>query len=416
MDKSVSQGSVRGIVTAPSSKSYAQRALCGALLANGSSTITNLTLCNDTAAVLDVIQRLGATVAQSGNGYTIHGGLNPQSNAIDIGESGLATRLFAPVVALLNRPMTITGKGSILTRPITMIEQPLRDLGARVTSGGYLPVTIEGTLKGGVANVDGSVSSQFLTGLLMALPLANNDSTLYVNNLKSAPYIDMTLEVLKSFGIEVVNCNYREFFIRGGQCYKPTEYNVEGDWSGASAILVAGATTGDIRVGNLKENSLQADRAIMDVFDKAGVSYKWEDSSLLISKSEIHPFEFDATDCPDLFPALVALGASAKGVCVIKGTNRLTHKESNRAETLRSEFEKIGIRVDISQNDIMRVEGGTPHGATTSSHNDHRIAMALAVTALRSEGSVVIERAEAVDKSYPSFWNDLNRLTGVEYE
>ena len=414
MDKTIRRSRAEGSVTAPSSKSYAQRAVAAALLCEGTSTLTNMILCDDTRAALQVPADLGAEVEAGTDGtpYTVRGGLRPHAQAIHIGESGLAARLFTPIAALCGERITITGRGSILRRPLAMMEKPLRTLGAKVTSeGGYLPIRIEGPLHGGAVSVDGSLSSQFITGLLMALPLAERDTTLTVHNLKSRPYIDMTLSLLGTFGIDVKHNEYRQFFIEGRQRYAPARYNVEGDWSGASCLLVAGATTGEVTVRNLNPVSLQADMAIVDALTRAGAQITTTTDSVTVRRSPLHAFEFDATHCPDLFPALAALAASCQGTSTLRGTRRLAHKESDRARTIADVLESMGIGVDLSTPDVMRVTGGEIRGAEVSSHNDHRIAMAAAVAALRcGQGSVTIRGAEAVAKSYPEFWDDLSGL------
>lgn len=271
MDITLSEGTVSGSVTAPASKSYAQRAIAAALLCEGESVLSNMVQCNDTRAALQVAADLGAKISAHEDTYTLHGGLHPRKRQLNIGESGLATRLFTPITALCTETITLTGKGSILKRPISMMEEPLRQLGATVSSqGGYLPIHIRGAIRGGNITVDGSLSSQFITGLLMALPLAAQDTTLTVNDLKSRPYIDMTIGLLKNFGIDIKHNDYRQFFIEGGQRYVPTRYRIEGDWSGASCLLVAGATAGRITVENLNPLSLQADTAIIDALTRAG--------------------------------------------------------------------------------------------------------------------------------------------------
>lgn len=411
MDKKIKGALVRGTIQAPSSKSYAQRAIAAALLAEGETVLENMELCSDTRAALLVSGALGATAQhRDATTYVIKGGMRPAVSTIDIGESGLSTRMFTPIASLSQTPITITGHGSILKRPMEMMVEPLENLGVKVKAekGTYLPITVQGPLKGGETHVDGRVSSQFLTGLLMALPLAQNDTTLHVGQLKSIPYIDMTIDVLHSFGIEVRhNEDYSEFFIEGGQSYTPRTYNIEGDWSGASCLLVAGAIAGEVMVTNLNPLSLQADVEIVSALSRAGAEIITEKDRITVRKQPLHSFEFDATHCPDLFPSLVALAANCEGISVLKGTERLTHKESDRAETLRIEFGKMGVLVDISQENIMKVRGGNIRAAIVDSHNDHRIAMATAVTALVAEGETTILDAGAVNKSYPGFWDDL---------
>ena len=405
------KGRIAGSITAPASKSYAQRAVAAALLAGGETTLTHLDLCNDTRAALDVARRLGASVSHEGTTYTIRGGLNPVSTKLNIGESGLATRLFTPIASLCHMPITINGAGSILRRPIEMMEEPLQALGVEVISnGGYLPISVKGPMRGGEIHVDGSLSSQFITGLLMALPLSPNDTVLHVENLKSRPYVDMTIDLAARFGVAIEHNNYEQFYIAGGQHYTPCTYNIEGDWSGASCLLVAGATAGSITIRNLNHISLQADLAIIEALARAGAEIITTNSSVTVHGGPLHAFEFDATDCPDLFPALAALAASCEGTSVLTGTQRLTYKESNRAETIAEVFGRLGIGVDLSEENTMRITGGPVSSAVVDSHNDHRIAMAAAVAALSSDDSVVIEGADAADKSYPNFWNDLDTL------
>jgi 3-phosphoshikimate 1-carboxyvinyltransferase len=410
MKTTIHKGRIAGSITAPASKSYAQRAVAAALLAGGETTLTHLDLCNDTRAALDVARRLGASVSHEGTTYTIRGGLNPVSTKLNIGESGLATRLFTPIASLCHMPITINGEGSILRRPIEMMEEPLQALGVEVISnGGYLPISVKGP-RGGEIHVDGSLSSQFITGLLMALPLSPNDTVLHVENLKSRPYVDMTIDLAARFGVAIEHNNYEQFYIAGGQHYTPCTYNIEGDWSGASCLLVAGATAGSITIRNLNHISLQADLAIIEALARAGAEIITTNSSVTVHGGPLHAFEFDATDCPDLFPALAALAASCEGTSVLTGTQRLTYKESNRAETIAEVFGRLGIGVDLSEENTMRITGGPVSSAVVDSHNDHRIAMAAAVAALSSDDSVVIEGADAADKSYPNFWNDLDTL------
>ena len=411
MDITLSEGTVSGSVTAPASKSYAQRAIAAALLCEGESVLSNMVQCNDTRAALQVAADLGAKISAHEDTYTLHGGLHPRKRQLNIGESGLATRLFTPITALCTETITLTGKGSILKRPISMMEEPLRQLGATVSSqGGYLPIHIRGAIRGGNITVDGSLSSQFITGLLMALPLAAQDTTLTVNDLKSRPYIDMTIGLLKNFGIDIKHNDYRQFFIEGGQRYVPTRYRIEGDWSAAATLLVAGAVAGEVTLHNVSILSKQADTAVCTALVRAGAELIHEADRITVRRRPLRAFEFDATQCPDLFPPLAALAAACEGESLITGTSRLAHKESDRAETLREEYAKVGIEIDLSTPDVMRIRGGAIRPARVFSHGDHRIAMSMAVSALRSSGAITIEEAEAVAKSYPRFFEDLESL------
>lgn len=414
MDKSVSAGSVKGIIAPPSSKSYAQRAIALALLAQGKSILRNIEFCKDTRSALACIEALGAKVeVLDHNTIAIEGGLRPQTNTLQVGESGLATRLFTPIASLWHEAVTIQGEGTLLHRPMIMMIEPLRALGVEVRDGGgYLPIEVKGPIHGGEIEVDGSISSQFITGLLLSLPLAEDDTTLHVTSPVSTPYIDMTIDTARLYGIEIMQKegDYTEFFIEGGQKYTPADISIEGDWSGASSMLVAGAIAGEVTVKNISTLSKQADTAIIRALERAGAGIIIEQDSITVSKRPLKAFTFDATNAPDLFPALAALAAAAEGVSTIIGTSRLRHKESDRAETLRQEYEKLGIEIDISEENVMKIRGGKIKPAAVFSHGDHRIAMSLAVSALRCEGEVIIEQAESVEKSYPTFFEDLESI------
>lgn len=412
MKQIISSSAISGSITPPCSKSYAQRALAVALLADGESTIGNLELCDDTRSAIRCIEALGAEVTLIDDStIRVRGGLAPRTDRLHIGESGLATRLFTPIASLHNQPITINGEGTILYRPISMMIDPLRQLGVEVRDGGgFLPIQVCGPMQGGEVAVDGSISSQFLTGLLLSLPMAQNDTTIYVKNLKSLPYVDMTIDTARRFGVEIAHKDYCEFFIEGNQHYTATDYMIEGDWSGAAPMFVAGAVAGEVTVENISRLSLQADTAIIDALISAGAEVESTDNAITVRHRRLKAFEFDATHCPDLFPALVALAANCEGTSTLYGTERLLHKESNRAATLAEEYAKAGIDVDIDEQNIMRVRGGKIHGCTADSHGDHRIAMSMAIAALTADATITIEGAECVAKSYPSFFDDLEQL------
>lgn len=412
MKQIISSSAISGSITPPCSKSYAQRALAVALLADGESTIGNLELCDDTRSAIRCIEVLGAEVTLIDDStIRVRGGLAPRTDRLHIGESGLATRLFTPIASLHNQPITINGEGTILYRPISMMIDPLRQLGVEVRDGGgFLPIQVCGPMQGGEVAVDGSISSQFLTGLLLSLPMAQNDTTIYVKNLKSLPYVDMTIDTARRFGVEIAHKDYCEFFIEGNQHYTATDYMIEGDWSGAAPMFVAGAVAGEVTVENISRLSLQADTAIIKALISAGAEVESTDNAITVRHRRLKAFEFDATHCPDLFPALVALAANCEGTSTLYGTERLLHKESNRAATLAEEYAKAGIDVDIDEQNIMRVRGGKIHGCTADSHGDHRIAMSMAIAALTADAPIAIEGAECVAKSYPSFFDDLEQL------
>ncbi len=388
-----------------------QRAVAAATLVHGSSVLLNPSFCDDALAALGIAEGLGADVSREPTKVRIKGGGKPKGHRLACGESGLCMRFFSPIAALFDRSFTLTVRGSLVARPVGTLEEPLKALGARCqTHCGFPPVAVRGPIRGGKVSVDGSMSSQVASGLLMALPLCPQDSVLTVSNLKSKPYLRMTLSLLKEFGIIIhYDEELRRFEIPGKQAYHPRTYRVEGDWSGGAFLLVAGAIAGRVKVRGLSEKSLQADRAILETLERAGAEVDTERGAVTVEQSGLKAFEFDATDCPDLFPPLAALACHCQGRSVIRGTERLRHKESDRALALVSEFRKMGARIRV-QGGTMEVTGGRLKGGEVSSHQDHRIAMACAVAGLASEKGVHIRDWSCVGKSYPQFFDDLDAL------
>lgn len=424
MQVKISPSDISGLVTAPASKSAMQRACALALLNDGETIIANPGQSNDDKAALSIIKNLGARIEElanhslkiSGNpllGNTKKGITNEASFSFSCGESGLSIRMFTPIAAISTSTVTINGTGSLLTRPMDFFDEIFPELGVKILSNdGKLPLVINGPLTPKDITVDGSLSSQFLTGLLLAFAkVAKEPVTISVINLKSKPYIDLTLQMIDHFGYKVQNENYERFIIQPASLHvQPVFYSVEGDWSGAAFLLVAGAIAGKITVKGLDVFSTQADRAILQVLmlTKAIISITPEE--ITIEPAALQPFHFDATDCPDLFPPLVALAAYCNGTSVIEGVSRLAHKESNRALTLQEEFGKMGLNIKL-QDDLMIIEAGKNLTGTHGySHHDHRIAMALAVAGLKATGDTMIENAEAIDKSYPAFYQHLEQL------
>ena len=360
-----------------------------------------------------MIRDLGAQVWEEGASLVILGGGRPRSGHLDCGESGFCLRAAAAVAALEDRPMTLAGRGSLLTRPMDMLLEPLRQLGvACATQGGLPPLELTGPLQGGRATVDGRASSQFLSGLLLALPRAPLDSVLEVEGLRSAPYIRMTLDVLEAFGVRVeASAALDRFAIPGRQVYRPVDLGVEGDWSGAAFLLVAGAVAGEVAVAGLNPASAQADRAVLEALAAAGATPHWEGGALRVGRSRLQGFQFDATDCPDLFPPLAVLACHAEGVTRLKGAGRLKVKESDRATALVAELSALGATLRV-EDDWMVIQGGPLRGGAVDAHNDHRIAMACAVAALGSREGADLTGEGSVDKSYPEFFEDLNALRG----
>lgn len=419
----VHPSSAKGSITAPPSKSSMQRACAAALITHGTTVIENTGNSNDEMAALNIIQKLGVSVKREGNKITvvsndhIYQYKDTRKNVVvDCGESGLSMRMFTPIGGLFNYDIVFTGVGSLAKRPMDFLEEYLPKLGIEVKcSDGKIPVTVRGPINPKQITVDGSLSSQFLTGMLFAYAkAAKKPVTIKVKDLQSRPYIDLTISVLKHFGFQVVNNNYESFGIlpQGEPPLTAIKYTVEGDWSNVAFLLVAGAIKGPVLLKGADVNSAQGDKKILDALYACGARIVLHKKDIEVDGGDLQAFRFDATHCPDLFPPLVALASYCKGTTTITGVTRLLHKESNRALSLKKEFGKMGVAIELS-GDIMKVNGGnTLSGAKVDSHNDHRIAMACAIAALGAKGYTVISHAEAVNKSYPGFYKDL-KILGV---
>jgi len=417
----ISPSQVSGHVQAPSSKSCMQRACAAALINEGTTIIENGGTSNDEQAAKKIVEKLGASVDTVRNEVIITSSkhiFDPvfpgKHSIISCGESGLSLRMFTPLAALFKYEITFTGEGSILTRPVDFFEEVLPKLGVEIrTNSGKIPIVLKGPLHPENITVDGSLSSQFLTGLLMAYAKAcTTPVSINVKNLSSKPYIDLTLDILNHFGFRVENDNYVKFNIypRTSGVQHSIRYNVEGDWSNVAFLLVSGAIAGDITVNNVDFNSSQGDKNIINALESCGALITIKQRAITVKKNNLKAFSFDATHSPDLFPPLVALAAYCKGTSTIRGVHRLLHKESNRGLTLKTEFAKMKVDIEIN-GDLMTIKGsGKVKGAKVTSHNDHRIAMACAVAALGAKGITTILQADAVKKSYPSFFEDLKML------
>lgn len=433
---------IAGIIDAPASKSSMQRAVACATMAEGRSRLVSGELCADSRAALGLAASLGATVSADAGAIAIAGssrfgsssGDFPGELELDCGESGLCMRMFSPIAAVLDGRAKLIGRGSLARRPMGMVEEPLRALGAECrTSSGFPPLFVRGPLRGGTIDIDAGESSQLLTGLLIALPLASDDSELRVNNAVSKGYLDLTIDTCAAFGVTIErDSSFSRFFIHGGQRYRATDFSVEGDWSGAAFLVAAAAIAagaGGLEIRGLRRESSQPDKAVLRAAAAAGAPIGIHETGISVGRArpqagpaagpaaglETGPaappqaFEFDATDCPDLFPPLAALAAACVGTSGIKGVHRLKGKESDRAASIASMLGALGIPVSFRE-DWMMIQGGVIHGGTIDACGDHRIAMAAAVAALAAEGPVTILGAECVSKSWQSFFDDLDSV------
>lgn len=418
----IQPGRIQGTLWAPPSKSMMQRACAIALIHPGETCIHNPGYSFDDQAALGIIQDLGVELIERHPGteremptIRLRSVGKPQPAAsIHAGESGLSIRMFTPLAALLSTPVTITGAGSLTSRPMDFFEQVLPQWGASIqTNEGKLPLVVQGPLKPQAIEVDGSLSSQFISGLFVAAAaIIDQPLSITVINPTSKPYIDLTLEMLLQAGVSIQHSDYTHYTIlpRPINASRVLDLTITGDWSGAAFPLVAAAIAGEVTVKGLDVFSKQADRQVLQALMQAEALLSIREDRIECRQHPLQAFHFNATDCPDLFPPLAALAACANGTSVIEGVHRLTHKESNRALTIQEEFGKMGVNITL-QDDLMIIEGGSPiRGSVVHSHHDHRIAMACAVLALRADGPVTIEAADAVGKSYPRFYEALQQL------
>ena len=407
MNQTIYPANYRGKLTMPTSKSYLQRAIAIACLSESPCFIQDYYLNKDVKAALSIAKALGAKISHNSANLIIQKGeITQKTITLNCGESGLSARMFSPIAALLYDEVTITGEGSLLTRPMQMVVDILSNFGLKVTSNnGFLPIHIKGRLKGTYPTIDVSESSQLLTGLLIALTQAKEESFIEVMNINSKPYIQMTVDILAHFGLFAVHKDFKTFYIEGNQKARARPYKIEGDWSGAAFHLVGAAISGKIKLNNLDLDSSQGDKAVLVALKSCGATIMMKKNSIYVEKNKLNAFEFDATDCPDLFPPLAVLAAACNGTSTIIGTERLVHKESNRALSLQTEMAKVGIKIELEDNKMF-ITGGRVGGGLVSSQNDHRIAMAMAILGLISEEKIEISDAEAVNKSYPTFFED----------
>ena len=437
----------------PCSKSFAQRAIIAASLADGVSHLRGYTPCGDNEAALQVARALGAEVSVDGMEIVIKGisaetgNLTLEKDAdgnskLHVGESGLLTRMVTPLMAQLSAgPVTLTGEKTLLGRPLTGAREIMEALGAEICPVSpdaapdrpvSVPLRVKGPLKAGRAEISGKHGSQIISGLLMALPFAEKNSSLIVKDPKSIPYIFITLEVLKKFGVKIGNemlggrdflesdgdwslCTEMVFKVRGGQKYKAADIDLEGDWSAAANFLVAGAVFGKAVLKGLDTTSLQADLSVMDILMDAGASLSQLDGAkgdITVQRAPLRAFSVDASNCPDLFPIISVLAAFCQGTSRLAGVGRLANKESDRAKAILEMLDRMGVKASV-EGDEMVIEGQSLvqrilrgellKGGAYTSHHDHRMVMALKVAELGADGPIEIDDEECVAKSFPAF-------------
>lgn len=418
----VSPSPLSGAVAAPPAKSIAQRLLAASLLVDGETWIHNPSESDDCTAAIALTAGLGAEIEMGETSLRIHGTggrLSPRAEILEVGESGLAFRLFTAIAGLSPDPVVLRPSGSLASRPMDALVHVLIERGIKVSSGPEPgDLIIQGPFPGGDHNLqlDGAISSQFLSGLLMALPVAEGHTRIEVKDLTSRPYVEMTLEVLEDFGIRIdVSDDFSVFDIPGGQSYASgREMAVDGDWSGAAAIMVAGmlAAAEPISVEGLANQYTQADEAIRGAMLFAGGAMSGTDSGVQVAARPVRAFSVDLNPSPDLFPVLAALAVFGNKPSTLKGIGRLVHKESNRALAIAEEFARAGVQIDLKpETDEMVVHPAKKNlkPARLNARGDHRMAMAAALLGLAGV-PIEIDGAECVAKSYPAFFDDLETL------
>jgi len=406
-----------GVLNANPSKSCAQRALAMAMLADGKTTISYCGDSEDVTAVKNMIIALGADIEKKDELSMI----TPASLSLkeevtlNAGESGLALRMFASIVSLFSKPVSISGVGSLLSRPIRNICETLTAAGIKFQSdNGQLPLCVSGPITNSTISIDGSFSSQTISGLLITLPLLPHDSVIKIRNAVSRPYIDLTIDIAANFGVHIEHEQYQTFSITGNQKYRGIDYQTEGDWSGVANILVAAAISGEAMVNGLQRESKQADRVIVDVLKMFGADVEYRENGVFVRKNGCHPFNFDVTDCPDLVPCLAVLASAAQGTSVLDGVSRLAHKESDRVKSVTSMIHALGGKLTVSGDRMTICGTGKLSGGVVDGMNDHRIVMAASVAACICEKSVTVTDVMSVKKSFPDFFTIFQSLPTIQ--
>ncbi len=406
MDIRIHPSELKGTVSIPSSKSCAHRALICASLARGSSVISGISMSDDIQATISAMTALGASFETTQDGKIIVSGISdsiPEKAVLDCNESGSTLRFIIPVAAALGVDAEFYGRGRLPERPINIYTRELSKNGIAFDYNNTMPFSITGKLTSGTYTMEGNVSSQFITGLLFALPLLDGDSVIRLTSrLESKPYVDITIDCLKKFGVRIKETE-NGYSVPGNQRFMPNNMTVEGDYSQAAFFYTANALGCDIKLQNLDKNSVQGDKKILEIISEMC----YNDSA-----DRMGHFETDCSDIPDLVPILAVLGCFGSGTSVIYNAERLKIKESNRLEAISVTLNNLGGNVTVTDDGLIIQPVETLHGGEVDSFGDHRIVMAAAVAAVRADGDVTIRGAEAVAKSYPDFFRDYNKIGG----
>lgn len=404
----ITPAKLSGTVKIPPSKSVAHRLIISAALAKGTSKISNIYPSKDIIATIEAMKALGAEITLNGSTATVRGIETPPKKAvIDCNESGSTMRFLIPVACALGIECTFTGKGKLPQRPITPYLEEFPKHGIKfdfsnAEKGNTLPCTVKGKLVPGDFEINGGISSQFITGLIFALTLLDGDSKITLtSHLESRPYVNITIDCLKKFGGEILETE-TSYLIKGSQTLKAADMETEGDYSQAAFFKVANSLGSEINIEGLKQDSSQGDKKIIEICEEMVYN----------KNSDLNPFELDCSDIPDLVPVLTVLACFCKGKSKITNVARLRIKESDRLEAISACLNKIGGKV-TAYSDKLVIEGvESLTGGEVESYNDHRIAMSMAVAALKCKKPLIVKGAQCVEKSYPNFWEDYKALGG----
>jgi 3-phosphoshikimate 1-carboxyvinyltransferase len=419
MKLTINRSEIKGKVNAPPSKSYTHRAIAIAAMSTN-AIVHNPLISEDTKATIRASEAFGAKVVSKNDSLLIlgfDGKLIIPDNVLDVANSGTTLRIMTAVSSLLDGSTVLTGDASIRTRPNTPLLNALNDLGAVAFStrnNGMAPIVVRGKMKGGKIKIDGSISSQFISALLIACPLSENETTIIIKGeLKSRPYVNITIDMLKDAGARIiVDKSANSFTIPPNQKYDMRSYNVPGDFSSASYMMAAGALCGDVTIQNLYP-SQQGDSALIEILEKMGAQISWDrkKGEIKVSKSELKGINVDVGKTPDLVPTLAVLGAVSKGQMVIENAEHVRYKETDRLHAMTVELKKMGVDI-TEEKDKLIIKGGKINGANVHGWDDHRIVMALAVAGIVA-GGTTIDTIESVSISYPGFFEDLRKAGAV---
>ena len=403
-----------GTVNVPPSKSDVHRAIICAAMANGVSRISPVALSNDIKATIGCIKALGADAVLENNVLTVDG-TNMYKNKtalLDCGESGSTLRFFIPIAAVGNINATFVGKGKLPQRPIGIFTEALPKAGTVCKTEGGLPLEIKGQLKSGIFEIPGNVSSQFITGLLLALPILEGDSEIVLTSpLESVGYIAMTIRTMKQFGVNI-QATEKGWHIKGGQSYKTCDYTTDGDWSQAAFFMVLGAVSGKVTVKGVAKDSTQGDKKCAEILARFGAKVTQLDNEVTVEKGELKAITIDASQIPDLVPVLSVCAAFAEGTTKIINAERLRIKECDRLKATAELLNNLGGKVKELSDGLEITGGSSLKGGKVNGYNDHRIVMSAAVCAARSDEDITATFAMSINKSYPDFYIDYNSIGG----